>query len=234
MSELEQALVALGRQLDFPPEPDLAAAVRARIARRRFSLGRREGLALAFAVLLVAVGIAMAVPDARSAILRFFHVGAATVERVETLPPARERPLAAGLGPALGRTDAERRAGFRISLPKGRAPSRFYAEPGLIAALLSYRGTSFLFAELDGDQMVVSKKYAPFGTRVEPVQVNGAFGLWLAGAPHVIRFERPSGVTQLPTRLAGNTLLWARGGYTFRLEGRLDLQTALHIARTVS
>src|SRR5919197_2911475 len=140
MSELEQALVALGRQLDFPPEPDLAAAVRARIARRRFALGRREGLALAFAVLLVAVGIAMAVPDARSAILRFFHVGAATVERVETLPPARERPLAAGLGPALGRTDAERRAGFRVSPPKGGGPPPLFSGTGPVAAPARHPG----------------------------------------------------------------------------------------------
>src|ERR671936_1816353 len=129
MSDLEQALVALGRQLDFPPEPDLAAAVRARIARRRFALGRREGLALAFAVLLVAVGIAMAVPQARSAILRFFHVGAATVERVETLPPAQERPLVAGLGPARSRAAAERIAGFPMVLPEFEhgEPALYYA-----------------------------------------------------------------------------------------------------------
>ena len=34
---------------------------------------------------VLVVGIALAVPPARSAILRFFHIGSATVERVETL-----------------------------------------------------------------------------------------------------------------------------------------------------
>ena len=44
---------------------------------------------LAFAVLAVAVGAAMAVPQARTAILEFFRLRGATVERVETLPRVR-------------------------------------------------------------------------------------------------------------------------------------------------
>jgi hypothetical protein len=104
MTELERALVLLGRELDFPAEPDLPPRVRARIERKRRV---RRTLVFAVALVVVAFGIAMAVPDARSSILRFFHIGSATVERVHTLPPARERPLAAGLGPALSRHDAE-------------------------------------------------------------------------------------------------------------------------------
>src|SRR6188508_1463835 len=98
MTELERALVALGQELELPPQPDLAAGIRARLERRR-PFGWR---AVAFAAALVALafGIAMAVPPARSAILRFFHIGAATVQRVDTLPAARQRPLVAGLGPA--------------------------------------------------------------------------------------------------------------------------------------
>ena len=47
MTELERALVALGQELDLPPEPDLRSRVRERIERRpryRRALGRfREG-----------------------------------------------------------------------------------------------------------------------------------------------------------------------------------------------
>ena len=104
MTELERALLQLGRELDLPAEPDLRSRVRERIERRpRY----RRALVPALALLLVALGIALAVPDARSAILRFFHIGSATIERVETLPPARERPLTAGLGPALSLREAE-------------------------------------------------------------------------------------------------------------------------------
>ena len=42
---------------------------------------------LVLAVLALAVGAAMAVPQARTAILELFRLRGATVERVETLPP---------------------------------------------------------------------------------------------------------------------------------------------------
>src|SRR5437899_11608372 len=96
MTELERALVALGRELDIPPEPDLRSRIAERIERRRPRHRRAAVLALA---LLSALGIALAVPPARSAILRFFHIGAVTIERVEPLPAARGGSLAPGLGP---------------------------------------------------------------------------------------------------------------------------------------
>src|SRR2546423_176538 len=122
MPELEQALLALGPELDVPPTPDLVGAVRARIDRRART---RRWLVLALAVVVVAMGIAMAVPNARSSILRFFHIGSVKVERVDTLPPSREAPLSSGLGPPRTRAEAEQRAGFRIVLPrfKGAPPN---------------------------------------------------------------------------------------------------------------
>src|SRR2546426_9394472 len=74
MTELERALVALGRELDLPPEPDLRSRVRERIERRP----RYRRVLVPALALLVALGIALAVPEARSAILRFFHIGAVT------------------------------------------------------------------------------------------------------------------------------------------------------------
>ena len=35
MAELERRLLALGRELDYPPEPDIAAAVHERLATDR-------------------------------------------------------------------------------------------------------------------------------------------------------------------------------------------------------
>ncbi|HEY6055886.1 MAG TPA: hypothetical protein VIU86_18290, partial [Gaiellaceae bacterium] len=79
MSELEQALVALGRELALPPAPDLAAAVGGRLERRR---RLRPWLVVALA-LLAALAVAFAVPQARSAILRFFHIRGAQVTLVD-------------------------------------------------------------------------------------------------------------------------------------------------------
>jgi hypothetical protein len=229
MTELERALVALGPELDFPPEPDLRSRVQERIER-----GPRYRRALVPALaLLVALGIALAVPEARSAILRFFHIGAVTIERVETLPAGRERPLTAGLGPALSLHEAEARAGVTLVL-NGPRPQRFYARPGLIATLLQYRGEAVLVAELRGDQMGVVKKLAGAATRVEVARI-GSFGLWLEGGMHLLIWKPGLGeVRQIETRLAGNVLIWTEGDRTFRLEGGLNKGRMLKLARQIT
>jgi hypothetical protein len=232
MTELELTLLELGRELDVPTAPDLRGRVRARIERRS---RRRRGFALAFAVAVVAVGVAFAVPEARSAILRFFHVGAATVERVETLPPARERPLVAGLGPARTRAAAERIAGFPIVLPKfkGGAPARYYAVPRVIATSFRDHGTTVLLAELAGHQAGIAKKFVSGRTVVEPADI-GDFGLWITGGDHVLRWSTFRSDHVLSTRLAGNVLLWEASGRTYRIEGRLTRAEAEDLARRIT
>jgi hypothetical protein len=233
MTELERALVLLGRELDFPPEPDLVPRVRARVERRR---SWSRPLAFAAAVGVVAFGIAMAVPEARSAILRFFHIGAVTVERVETLPAARDRSLVAGLGSPLSRSAAEIRAHLAIKLPKfeGPPPTRYYAQPGVIATLLEYGGKPVLLAEMRGDQMGLTKKFAGPDTKVEPVQL-GRFGLWLEGGKHVLMWQFGVGqLREIQTRLAGNVLIWVVGDRTFRLEGALAKGQMLKLARDIT
>jgi len=230
MTDLERALVALGRELDLPAEPDLRSRVRARIERRP---RHRRALVLGLALVVVAVGIALAVPPARSAILRFFHIGSVTIERVDTLPAARERSLVAGLGPPLSLREAEKSSGVSLILNAPR-PRRFYAQPGLIATLLHYRGTSVLLAELQGDHTGLTKKFAAPDTRLEPAPI-GSFGLWLEGGKHVLMWAAASGeVRQLERRLAGNVLLWAVGDRTYRLEGGLNMGQMLELGRQIT
>ena len=229
MTELERALVALGRELDIPAEPDLRSRVLESIERRS---RHRRALVLALA-LVVAFGIALAVPPARSAILRFFHIGAVTIERVDTLPAARDRPLVAGLGPALSLPEAEKSSGVPLVF-KGTRPRRFYAQPGLIATVLQYRGASVLLAELQGDQMGLTKKLAAPDTRVEPAPI-GSFGIWLEGGKHVLIWEAGSGeIRQLERRLAGNVLIWTEGDRTYRLEGGLNMGQMLDLGRHIT
>ncbi|TML79902.1 MAG: hypothetical protein E6G09_15375 [Actinobacteria bacterium] len=229
MTELERALVALGRELDIPAGPDLGSRVRERIERKP----RRRRVAVLALALLVALGIALAVPPARSAILRFFHIGSVTIERVETLPHAQERSLVAGLGPPLSLREAEKIAGVALVLNAPR-PRRFYAQPGLIATLLHYRGTSVLLAELQGDQMGLTKKFAAPGTSVQPASI-GTFGLWLEGGKHVLMWSAASGeIRQMERRLAGNVLIWTEGNRTYRLEGGLNMGQMLELGRQIT
>ena len=233
MTELERALHSLGREIDFPETPDLASRVRARLERQR--RGRRA-LVFAVALVVVAFGIAMAVPQARSAILRFFHIGAVTVEQVDTLPEARERPLTAGLGPARSRSEAEALAMMRIALPNfdGPAPTRFYTRPGFIATVFRAASKPVLLVEFQGDQVSITKKLAGPETRVNPVNL-GDFGLWIEGGKHVLRWHYGVGdLHEVETRLAGNVLIWLVGDRTFRLEGDLSREQMLDLARDIT
>ena len=225
MTELERALLELGRELDFPATPDLRARVRERTERRRWL----RPLAFAVALAVVAFSVAMAVPQARSAILDFFHIGSVTIQRVETLPPAQERPLAAGLGPVMTRTAAEADSGVSLIL-HGVDARRFYSRPGLIATVLQYRGKPVLLAEFSGEQTSLTKKLASPDTHVEPAAI-GDFGLWLTGGRHVITWNQGHVET---SRLAGNVLIWTVSNRTFRLEGDLSKQDMLQLARDIT
>jgi hypothetical protein len=236
MTELEQALAALGRQLAIPPTPDLTGAVRARIARRRAT---RRWLVVAVAAAVVGFGIALAVPDARSSILRFFGVGSVRVERVGTLPASQEAPLAAGLGKPRTLAEAERIAGFRMVLPafKGAPPSRYYAIRGaLIATVIRSGPTPVLLTELKGEQTWLSKKYVDRTTTIEAIRVGAHEGLFLSGGRHVLQYLQSNGaeVGQLATRFAGNVLLWSDGVRTYRLEGRLTRDEAVRVANLIT
>jgi hypothetical protein len=234
VSSLEQRLHELGRELAFPPEPDLAPRVRERVHGRPFPW---RAVAVAFAVVVVAVAVAFAVPPARSAILRWFHLGGAKVERVETLPRARERSQASQLGRPLPLAEAEQRVGFELALPPlDRKPERAYVIGDSIATvLLRAHGKTVLLSEFPsvGDEQAL-KKLAVNATVIDPVEVRGEPGLWLEGTPHVLTWiDRETGYRERPILITGNVLLWVHDGVTLRLEGRLTKAQALALARSI-
>src|ERR671930_641159 len=181
MAELELELREVGRLVAFPPEPDLVPAVRDRLGERpRPAFGRRRVLVVAFAALAVAIGAAFAVPPARTAILRFFHIGGETVERVQKLPPAERRSPVAGLAGPMSLARARDLAGFEPALPPTHG--KVYAADGIFATSLGRRAVLTEFRANLG----LTKKVVGPATRIEPVTVNGRDGLWLEGAPHVV------------------------------------------------
>ena len=237
MSSLELQLRALGQELELPSEPDLTTGVLGRLEGRS-PFPWRRATALAFAIVAIAIATAFAVPQARTAILRFFHLGGATVIRVETLPPAVERKQAGGLGTPMARAEAERRLGFQLALPgfAGGGPGRVYViDESVGTVALRWHGRHVLLSEFPsyfGAQGL--KKFAGGGTIVEAVTVNGRAGLWIEGAPHTLTYvDRNSGFRERPILIRGNVLLWVRGELTLRLEGKLSRSQALELARTI-
>jgi hypothetical protein len=216
MTDLEQALVALGRELELPPAPDIAASVRGRLeARPR----RSRRLVAVVLLLLVALAVALAVPQARSAILRLFHIRGAEVSIVERLPPAAA-PTA-----QLGRPGTLADVPFRVLLPQGRRPDAVYlAEGGVWLRYGPAAAPRLLVAEFRTGDPWFLKKVAVQGADVRYTSVGGHLGLWIAGPPH--RLALPGGAA----RLAGNTLLWQRGTLTLRLEAGVTLERATELA----
>jgi hypothetical protein len=247
MTELELALEDLGRHLELPPTPDLAARVRPRLAdrpRRRLPLRRPVALALAGALLLAASAVA-AVPTLRHAVLDALGIRGVQVRRVPTVPAGRPPSVVPGLdlGPRTTLPTAGRRAGFRVLVPSrlGDPDEVHLSTPppeGLVSLVYRAPGSRrvrYLLAETRGagESAFIGKAIGP-GTRAREVRVNGGPGVWVSGRPHQFFYVGPDGRTRTDTiRLAGNTLLWGRGRLVLRLEGARSLDRALAIARSL-
>ena len=237
MPELEHALIELGRVIELPPVPDLAAAVRRRIAeepRGRFRLPPRRVLALAVAVIVVAVGAVLAVPPARTAILDWLGLSGVKIVRVEKLPPAPLR-TDLGLGREVTLAEAQRRAPW-VVVPTGKGvgpPDRVYYSTriprGQVALLWgSPAEVRLLMTEFNGEAFI-EKLIGP-DTTAESVRVNGDPGVWISG-PHAFYYRDTNGrMRQETDRLSQSALIWRHDYLTLRLEGDLSKHDALRLA----
>src|SRR5215218_3047041 len=149
--DLDQALADLAASLEFPPTPDLAAAVTARLdeapARRPAAPARRRGrlaglvgrpgwrrLAVAgLAAVLLAVAVLVASPGTREAVARRLGLRGVGVELGGPPPPTvTTRPgqrLDLGLGQRVTLEEARRRVGFPVLVPSAagfRQPAAVY------------------------------------------------------------------------------------------------------------
>ena len=219
MAELEHLLSAAAREVAWPPasEPALPAA-----ARRP----RRRALVIVVAALVVAVAVAMAVPGARSAILRALGLEGVSIQRVGVLPPAQERPLGVALGAPVSADEARQALSAPFALPPLRSQPQLYLDQGAVSALLD-AGGPVLLSEMRvgaGGSIILKKVVGP-STGVSGVRVGESPGIWISGEEHV--YVSPGA----PLRLAGHVLLWERGGILYRLEGpKLTKKQALHLA----
>jgi hypothetical protein len=239
MTELEQQLVALGRALDVPEAPDLAPRVVARIGPRSGGWSRRP-LVLAFAAIAVAALLAtLAIPDARSALLRFLQIGGARIELVDELPEVSgPAELELMLGNQVSLAEARRDAGFDLLELDEEPDAVFLGERGTVWFLYGTPdAVRLLVSQTPGveiDEPFVLKKLATAGTRVESASVRGARAYFLSGEPHVVLLVEEDGTTRPDSiRLARDVLLWEEAGRTMRLEGDLTFDEALELARSL-
>jgi len=255
--EMEEQLSRLGAELVWPPTPNIAPAVRLRIAtHRRQAPAARWAMAAAAAVVLSLAALA-AYPPSRDAIAGWInlHTFFRTVPHLATPSPLPPGPLGKRLGLGDSTTLPKARAALKWQLllpaslgqpdevylqPPSDAPSGgevtlvYAARPGLPAA--GETGVGALITEARGaiNSDYFGKTIGP-GTTIEPVTVTGGSGYWIAGAPHVFAFVDSAGNVRFETaRLATNTLLINRGGTVVRIEGNLTKAQALEIAASLA
>ena len=247
MPELEHQLHALAQEVEFPPTPDLAWAVAARLreprpAPARLPLGRV--LAVAAAWLLITAGaVAAAARDVSDALLDISLEGL-TIERT-TAPPPTPTVRDLNLG---GRADATGVAGLPFTplapaIPGGPSAVgvRNHAELNLVYAprpgLPPTRttGAGLLVTEFRGDLAPeYLGKILPQATSVERLEIRGAPAAFITGAPHFFFFRGPDGgVTESGLQIAQNVILVQVGNVLVRMEGAFDRDTAVRLAGTL-
>lgn len=251
---LEETVRRVGSSYPYPPTPNLAAAVRSRIAaapivpiRRRLLWRDPLRLALVAAVLLVVAGVAALInPASRDAIAHFFHISGVVVRRAPSPLPSLSpiSPLDLGqrttldaaqsvvsfkivVPPDLGAPDA---VYVRTDIPGGEVALAYKPRPGIPMVRETQLG--LLVTEFRGDlnPNLFQKTLGP-DTKLVETSVHGDDAWWIEGQPHeVIVQTSANSFTQEPLRLAANTLIWSHAGVTYRIESNLSQADAMRIA----
>lgn len=258
MLELEQQLIALGTELDWPATPNLARRVRSRIAAPlvlRTPWYQSQWAVAAAAVIITLAALAVYTPT-REAIAGWVNVHV-LFQRVPVLPTPTPRPPGPlgerlGLGQLTTLSEAQTHLTWRITVPSSLGqPDEVYlqlpptgAAQGEVTLVYSTRpgipvanqtGVAVLITEARGsvNKDFFAKMLGP-GTTVEPVMVAGHEGYWIAGSPHDFVFLDANGNFRDETmRLATNTLILDEGGTIVRIEGNLTKAQAVEIATSL-
>jgi hypothetical protein len=234
--DLELALASCGRDIAFPPTPDLVSAVASRLPARRRPRLRRRTLVLAFAIVLATAGIAAAVGAG------LHGLGIAFVDKL----PAQTPGKGLDLGLRVKEKEARSLAGFELVLPGAPLgmPDAWYVDnvgSGRVVTLVwrhraglppERKGVSVLVTETSGTiDPRFAKQLLAGKTQVDFMTVNGQQGIWISGAPHTLSYRSGSGAERtLKVRLVGNALVWDHGNVLLRIEGARTLPGALRLA----
>jgi hypothetical protein len=262
-TDLERALLDLAPRVAFPPTPDIAATIRARIAVQPQPAPRRwtwpallqpRRLAIAcLAVLLLAVAALTVSTDLRTAIAKRLGIHGIEIIFVEEPPTPVATPVGATLllGEPMTLAEAQARVGYTIKLPATLGePDEVYLRQvaaGQMVTLLyqaraslpeaSETGVGALLMQFPADSPVgdLAKRISQGMGSMLDVSINGNPGLWITGQTELVIDMDPSAGWQSPAgRPSANVLIWEEGGMTYRLETNLRLLDAIALAESVT
>jgi hypothetical protein len=233
MPELEDRLRALAAEVAWPGTPDLAPRVMRQLpSRRREARRLRVAIAVALLLLVPAAG-AIAFPSARDDVLEWLGVQGATVTRSAELPPAEPLRLA-DLGRRVSARDAERLAGSPPARPRALGPPDQIRYDRATDTITHVHG-DLLVSHTPGSLTRELVEKVVTTQRVRAVRVEGRPAVFIDGAPHYVLYVRTDGrIAESRGRLAGDALVFTRGGMLVRIEAPdLSLARAREIARSL-
>jgi hypothetical protein len=216
----------------------------------------RRVVAIAVAAILILGIVLVASPRARRVAADLLGIGGVEIRGASSVPtsvpptfPTTLRPDVLGLGQPVAVADGAARLDIVPPVPAALGPpdGAYFATqpppsgeltlfwepgPGLPPSKVAGVGALVTVFEAELEEGYFGKLLRP-GTTYQRVRVNGHPAVWLAGEPHVFLYPVGGSVGEEQLRLAGNTLVWAVGPYTYRLESALDRDRAIAVAETI-
>ena len=214
-----------------------------------------RSLLLAAALALLVVGSALALRFGLELLSIQFGPVPTASPTVASPSPSSQASRAPGSSLGLGRPmtleQADAAADFDVLVPEALgAPDGIYQDAfalrGQVAFVYAPKddlpassllgGAGLLITQNRGETDVglANKIVDSSNATVERVDVDGAPGLWISGAPHIFWYLAPDGsFINESRRMVGDTLAWERDGVLYRIEGDIMLERAMEIARSM-
>jgi hypothetical protein len=247
---LGRVLATAGRDLDWPPAPDVTARVSASLieherhpslARPRLSLPRRRRTVL----LLVSALLLLAAAAVAAKVV--IDLGALTIDTTPGRPTAL--PTVVASGPTFGHRatldGAEREAGFSAQVPAALGdPDAVWVDAtddgsrivlawtasGALPPIDGLPWGAVLYGFRGQFEQAAKSEYVD-GNTFEDATVDGRDAIWITG-PHELDLVTADG-TYERYLVTGNVLVWESGGVVLRLETSLDLPAAVRVAESI-
>lgn len=238
---LDAALHDLAAEIAYPPTPNLRGPVLARLDQPPW----QRWFPSAWPRALVLAAIAAVLLAATAAALAFVLPGLRIIF-VPSLPAASVPADGLASRMALGERVTLEAVDVAIPAALGDPDEVYSSHAGEVITLvyaadeelpeLADSGIGLLVQEIRGslDPGQIEKLVIEVEARITPVKVGGSDGFWIEGPPHLVRYVGPSGQERAEeTRLAGDTLVWERGGVLYRIESGLGPEETQHIAESI-
>ncbi len=255
----ETQLRSIAKRMDYPPTPDIAGAVSARLrsaTRPRFI---SKTAAWSLTLVLILISSLMLIPPARAAILEFIQVGVVRIFRVQPTPIATPQSGPSGMVPVTATPvitppaliplleqiagemtldEAQARLNYPIRLPSypadlGRPDRVFVQDADGAMTILVWLDPQ------DPGEIQMSLHLLPPNSwaikKLEPTiiaetQVNEDYAVWTVG-PYPLRYK--NGDLDFTRMIDGHVLIWQDGDITYRLETGLSMEEAVRIAESL-